>query len=59
MIDRLGLQNCADTLIGDQLIRGVSGGEKKRTAIGIELITDPKCCILFLTPFCPYLDLAY
>jgi len=42
----LGLSNCADTKVGTELIRGVSGGEKKRTCIAIELITDPS--VLFL-----------
>lgn len=32
--------------IGTELIRGVSGGERKRTNIGMELITDPP--VLFL-----------
>ncbi|VDP77150.1 unnamed protein product [Echinostoma caproni] len=32
--------------IGTDLIRGVSGGERKRTNIGMELITDPS--VLFL-----------
>ena len=38
MLDELGLMDCADTLIGDEMIRGISGGEKKRTSIGIELV---------------------
>ena len=32
--------------VGTEFIRGVSGGERKRTLIGMELITDPK--VLFL-----------
>ena len=46
MIDILGLNDCADTFIGSPMLRGISGGEKKRTSIGCELISDPK--ILFL-----------
>lgn len=46
MIVMLGLQKCANTLIGNQIIRGVSGGEKKRTAIGVELITQPSTVFL-------------
>ena len=46
LLEDLALTNCADTLIGSVLIPGISGGEKKRTAIGVELISDPE--ILFL-----------
>lgn len=46
IIEDLGLSGCADTKIGNALIRGISGGEMKRTSIGLELITEPN--ILFL-----------
>lgn len=46
LIDSLGLTKCADTLVGNSMIRGISGGERKRTCIAIELMSDPK--ILFL-----------
>ena len=46
MLDDLGLMDCADTLIGDEMIRGISGGEKKRTSIGIELVMRPKLIFL-------------
>lgn len=42
----MGLQKCADTYVGNNVIRGVSGGEKKRTSIGVELLINPS--ILFL-----------
>ena len=42
----LGLVDCADTMIGGPLIKGISGGQRKRTSVGIELITDP--ALLFL-----------
>lgn len=32
--------------VGTQVIRGISGGERKRTSIGMELIIDPS--VLFL-----------
>ena len=40
-LTELGLDNCADVLIGGAMIKGISGGQKKRTSIGIEIITDP------------------
>jgi ATP-binding cassette subfamily G (WHITE) protein 1 len=41
------LEKCADTMIGSPTEKGgVSGGERKRTAIGMELITNPS--VLFL-----------
>ncbi|KAL2917532.1 hypothetical protein HK105_202815 [Polyrhizophydium stewartii] len=46
VIASLGLNGCRDTWIGDELTRGISGGERKRVSIGIELVTDPQ--ILFL-----------
>ncbi|KAM5255490.1 broad substrate specificity ATP-binding cassette transporter ABCG2 [Ctenodactylus gundi] len=46
IIKELGLDKVADSKVGTQFIRGVSGGERKRTSIGMELITDPS--ILFL-----------
>jgi ABC-type multidrug transport system ATPase subunit/ABC-type multidrug transport system permease subunit len=46
IIEKLGLTKCADTKVGDDVARGVSGGELKRTAIGVELITQPN--LLFL-----------
>ncbi|KAJ3110994.1 ATP-binding cassette sub- G member 2 [Phlyctochytrium bullatum] len=46
LIAELGLGKARDTRIGDSDTRGVSGGEKKRVAIGVELITQPQ--LLFL-----------
>ncbi|KAJ3269080.1 hypothetical protein HDV01_001888 [Terramyces sp. JEL0728] len=46
VISQLGLTGCKNTPIGDELVRGISGGERKRVSIGIELVTNPH--ILFL-----------
>jgi len=46
MIQKLNLNNAKNTKIGDNLSRGVSGGERKRTSICTELISDPQ--IVFL-----------
>ena len=46
LIDDLGLQECQDTVVGSVLKKTISGGERKRTAIGVELITDPKVVLL-------------
>ena len=37
---------CANSKIGNNLIRGISGGEKKRTSIGVELLTNPSLIFL-------------
>jgi ABC-type multidrug transport system ATPase subunit len=46
LIVELGLIKCMNTQIGSTFRKTISGGEKKRTAIGVELITDPSLVIL-------------
>ena len=46
VINKLRMQACADTRVGGALMRGLSGGERKRASIGYELITNPS--LLFL-----------
>ncbi|XP_024401889.1 ABC transporter G family member 10 [Physcomitrium patens] len=46
LIEMLGLNECADTYVGDEKMRGVSGGERRRVSIGVDLIHDP--AVLFL-----------
>lgn len=46
MAKSLMLEKCLDTLVGGVVMKGVSGGEKKRTAIAVELITDPQVVFL-------------
>ncbi|CAH2036401.1 unnamed protein product, partial [Thlaspi arvense] len=45
-IMELGLQDCADRIIGNWHSRGVSGGERKRLSVALEILTRPQ--ILFL-----------
>jgi ABC-type multidrug transport system ATPase subunit len=46
IIEELDLSNCADTRVGSTEIRGLSGGERKRTSIGVDLITNPSLVFL-------------
>lgn len=46
ILSELGLSHVADSKVGTEMIRGVSGGERKRTNIGMELIIKPT--VLFL-----------
>ena len=41
IIHRLRLSNCRKTIVGGFFLKGLSGGERKRTSIGYELITNP------------------
>jgi ABC-type multidrug transport system ATPase subunit len=46
VIAGLKLTNAQNTPVGDELIRGVSSGEKKRTEVATEMIARPR--MLFL-----------
>ena len=45
VLDELGLTNCADTRVGGISFRGISGGERKRLSIAIELLKRPSVLI--------------
>uniref|UniRef100_A0A0C9S664 TSA: Wollemia nobilis Ref_Wollemi_Transcript_15471_2810 transcribed RNA sequence n=1 Tax=Wollemia nobilis TaxID=56998 RepID=A0A0C9S664_9CONI len=46
IIGELGLTRCRNTIIGGPLLRGVSGGERKRVSIGQEMLTNPSLLLL-------------
>jgi ATP-binding cassette subfamily G (WHITE) protein 2 len=46
LIEELGISKCAGTKIDGTLFKGVSGGERKRTYITIELVTQSEFYIL-------------
>ncbi|KAJ0041499.1 hypothetical protein Pint_27769 [Pistacia integerrima] len=46
LIDQLGLTSARNTYIGDEGTRGVSGGERRRVSIGVDIIHGP--FLLFL-----------
>ncbi|KAL8202096.1 hypothetical protein R6Q57_011243 [Mikania cordata] len=50
----LGLERCADAMVGDQMIRGISGGEKKRVTTG-EMLVGP-ARVLFMDQISTGLD---
>lgn len=49
-MQELGIFHIADSLIGHELARGISGGERRRLSIATELVTDP--AILYLDEVC-------
>ena len=46
LIHMVGLEEAANTVIGNDLLRGVSGGQKKRVTIGELLITNARVHLL-------------
>jgi len=46
VVSELGLTKVRDSFIGSEFQRGVSGGEKKRVNVGIELVCNPS--VIFL-----------
>jgi ABC-type multidrug transport system ATPase subunit len=46
LIEQLQLEKAADTIVGDNKVRGISGGERRRLSIACELISSP--AVIFL-----------
>ncbi|XP_059308706.1 ABC transporter G family member 21 [Lycium ferocissimum] len=46
VIMELGLTRCKNSMIGGQLFRGISGGERKRVSIGQEMLVNPSLLLL-------------
>ncbi|KAF2316962.1 hypothetical protein GH714_008524 [Hevea brasiliensis] len=46
LVQELGLDHVAMTRVGDERVRGISGGERRRVSIGVDVIHDPKVLIL-------------
>lgn len=46
MLKKLSLEECSEVMVGDSFSKAISGGQKKRVAIGVELLSDPTCLIL-------------
>jgi ABC-type multidrug transport system ATPase subunit len=42
----LGLKSCEHTRVGNDEFKGISGGEKRRLSIGIQLLINPSVCLL-------------
>ena len=41
VINLLGLQDCADSYVGDAMSRGISGGQAKRLSLAADMIALP------------------
>ncbi|KAL6975163.1 ABC transporter G member 26 [Sarracenia purpurea var. burkii] len=46
IIKELGLERCRGTRVGGGFVKGISGGERKRTSIGYEILVDPSLLLL-------------
>jgi ABC-type multidrug transport system ATPase subunit len=43
---KMGLKDCANNVIGNAFVKGISGGEKRRVTIAVQLLTDPRVLLL-------------
>lgn len=46
IIDLIGLRECMDVLVGDDETSGISGGQRRRVSIGLQLVNEPACLFL-------------
>ncbi|KAJ6548866.1 P-loop containing nucleoside triphosphate hydrolase protein [Mycena capillaripes] len=42
----LGLKDCADIYVGGELLKGISGGEKRRLSLAVQMISDPSVLVV-------------
>ncbi|WVQ92160.1 hypothetical protein IAS59_005968 [Cryptococcus gattii] len=42
----LGLKDCADLPVGGALLKGISGGEKRRLSLAVQMINDPAVLVV-------------
>lgn len=38
VLQMLGLKDCADNMVGGELLKGISGGEKRRLSLACEMV---------------------
>jgi ABC-type multidrug transport system ATPase subunit len=46
LIVQMGLGHCADHFVGGKMKKGISGGEKRRVSIAIQILADPLVLLL-------------
>ncbi|KAK5577507.1 hypothetical protein RB653_002449 [Dictyostelium firmibasis] len=46
VLDFLDLKHVQNTVVGDEFLRGISGGQKKRVTIGVELVKDSNLLLM-------------
>jgi len=46
IILKMGLRDCADTIIGSEFLKGISGGQKRRVTIAVQILTEPRILLL-------------
>lgn len=55
----LGLEICADTMVGNDMLRGISGGQRKRVTTGKEsgstpMIMEAISCVFIQILYCMF-----
>lgn len=43
---KMDLKGCADTLVGSESFRGISGGERRRVSLAIQILTEPQVLLV-------------
>lgn len=46
ILDLIGLRECADVMVGSAENSGISGGQRRRVSIGMQLVIEPTCLFL-------------